>query len=92
MACMQESDHAVHAPVVVPTDPEYAPESVALDGGWIEWGGGDCPVLGSTIVEIQLRNGDGDTDKAVKFDWSVGIPGRRMPCGSDIIKYRLSKP
>ena len=27
------------------------------DDGWIEWGGGDCPVPKGTLVDIRLRDG-----------------------------------
>lgn len=52
---------------------------------WIEWSGGECPVGGDTIVEVELRAGMTCIDSAknlrwVHFDW----PG-------DITRYRISQ-
>lgn len=66
MALQAETDNADNAHVVVPPQPEYAPESVAIDDGWIEWSGGDCPVLIGTVVEVRLRNGFTYADSAMK--------------------------
>ena len=87
-ALKAEAMASVHESKPVEKATEPAPDA----DGWIDWAGGECPVFGSTIVEIQLRNRDDDTGPAGSFDWSVGVPGRRIPCASDIIKYRLSKP
>lgn len=51
-----ESDHAAHAPVVVPPQPEYAPESVAIDG-WIDHDGNGCPTDESCYVFVFFRDG-----------------------------------
>lgn len=56
----------------------------ALDknDGWIEWGGGECPVDGDTIVEVKLRK---TNPRAGDFTWShYGID-------CDIIAYRIHR-
>lgn len=90
MAAQQESDHAAHAPVVVPPQPEYAPESVAIDDGWIEWSGGDCPVDPDTIVRYRLRGYDGifGSCRAKLLSWNMDFA---RP-SADIIAYRVIKP
>lgn len=50
---------------------------------WIPWAGGDCPVGGAVIVQVEGRNGGLDTDKARLYDW-YHIGG-----DDDIIAYRL---
>lgn len=50
-------------PVVVPQPPEYAPDSVALDDGWIEWSGGECPVDYGSYVWVIFRDGEKSTTK-----------------------------
>ena len=52
---------------------------------WVEWGGGDCPVLDCATVDIELRNGrtlDGVPPGA--FNWSHG------DVGDDIVRYRIA--
>lgn len=61
-ALQAETHHAATAPVVVPPQPEYDPDSVAFVAkpdadGWIEWRGGECPVPENTRVEYRLRSG-----------------------------------
>lgn len=55
------------------------------DGGWIEWGGGECPVSGDTYVEAMLRNGFEDTAKASEWNW------KHDEEGGDIVAYRVVK-
>ena len=51
---------------------------------WIEWGGGECPVKGATLVDIKFRNGDIIRGyKPRHLDWRLdGDIG-------DIIAYRV---
>lgn len=52
--------------------------------GWIEWGGGECPVGSYSKVETRLRCGlYSDADEARLIYWNH--TGR----GSDIIAYRI---
>lgn len=57
--------------------------------GWIEWGGGECPVDSYAIVEVKFRwhnQHQYRNDRAGDFDWAHA--GRN----SDIIAYRLQQP
>lgn len=64
--------------------PEYAPESVGLDGGWIEWGGGNCPVGLNDRVDVVFKSGAMHTACAGAFGWCHhGI-------GGDIVKWKLA--
>lgn len=61
---------------------------VASDNdGWIEWGGGDCPVAADALVEVKLRNGTEWTGRDAEYrdywDWS------HDEIGGDIVAYRL---
>lgn len=50
---------------------------------WIPWAGGDCPVGGAVIVQVEGRTGGLATDKARLYDWyHIGGDG-------DIVAYRL---
>jgi len=64
-------------------------------GEWIDWGGGDCPVIAGTIVDIHDR--DGQIHEAVEalnhwsnqdYHWTY-----EPPCAKrcQIIAYRLSQ-
>lgn len=57
MALQAETDNADNAPVVVPPPPEYAPESVAIDDGWIDHDGNGCPVDNESRVFVAFRDG-----------------------------------
>lgn len=67
------------------------------DEGWIEWGGGECPVPKGTLVDVQYRDGcpkfrlpanvenpENWSDAGPVFWLNEGIAG-------DIVAYRLSK-
>ncbi len=57
------------------------------DDGWIEWGGGKCPVPVETLVWVKFRNGVVSTSAgtAYVFRWSHGTG-----CDSvDIIAYKV---
>lgn len=56
------------------------------DDGWIEWGGGDCPVEIGTLVEFEMRDGDKDTAMGAVLDW----PHENR--SDDIIAYRVIEP
>jgi len=67
---------------------------VTLDDndGWIEWGGGECPVENGTRIDTKYRNGS--TEQNVP----TGEPGTRTSCDfwvhedyeNDIVAYRLT--
>lgn len=52
--------------------------------GWIEWGGGSCPVGGEEIVDVNFRGGGGSRSwHAGTFDWT------HIGAALDIIAYRV---
>lgn len=64
--------------------PAAEPEPAAPDaGGWIEWGGGECPAGQDAHVEVVLRSGDVCGGLAVRFHWDH----RDQP--GDIVRYRV---
>ncbi|MBD8241344.1 hypothetical protein IFT95_03930 [Pantoea agglomerans] len=54
------------------------------DDGWIEWGGGECPVADHVKVEYQLRAGAKGSEPAKRLEWRH--EGKRH----DIIAYRIT--
>lgn len=66
------------------------------DGGWIAWGGGECPVSRGTFVDVQYRDGAEEfglpaltvialTRDATQVFW------RADGVNEDIIAYRIAK-
>ncbi len=56
--------------------------------GWIEWGGGECPVEPSTKIGVRYRNGG-------EFHRNITAASQRWSNNgwpADIIAYRLHKP
>lgn len=71
------------------TREQYEAALAAKDDGWIEWGGGDCPVSGDTVVEVKYRNplpGHINNRQACYFPWS------HEDDDGDIIAYRMHHP
>ena len=58
--------------------------------GWVEWGGGECPVGEDVVVEIKTRDGEIQLDQAYWWNWSheEGSPVKDR----QIIAYRINKP
>ena len=74
------------------TSEQYEAALAAKNDGWIEWGGGECPVSDSTIVEVRYRNGEvKDAAPADFYEWGHGRP-HFATTGLDIIAYRLHQP
>lgn len=67
----------------------------AADDGWIEWGGGECPVPGGTPVEVRHRGGRKLIGSALwnngmmSCNWRVFNPNDPSPRYTDIIAYRV---
>ena len=72
--------------------------AVVGDDGWIEWGGGECPVAKGTFVDIRVRDGREELNLAANM-----ITSGRNPDAScafwqhdgvrgDIVAYRLTRP
>lgn len=82
----------------IPQD-EPAEESVEDDGGWIEWGGGECPFSFDESEQLRLdvcfRRGDGVSDVGAhrvvfSHDGQPGHPPGRE-AALDIVKYRKGR-
>jgi len=63
----------------------------ALDDGWIEWGGGECPVEPGTAIEVRMRVRDHCAMRMVRdftsrsaYDFWL-----HQDMGNDIVAYRL---
>lgn len=71
--------------------------ALAKNDGWIEWGGGECPVEKGTLVDIRIRNGKeshgvraNESTNGVTPDASYAF-WRKDENGGDIIAYRLHR-
>lgn len=54
--------------------------------GWIEWGGGECPVKSDSIVDVRFRSGDEEkANPACRWYW------KHDGSHSDLIAYRLHR-
>lgn len=68
----------------VPRDKYEA--ALAKNDGWIEWGGGECPVEHGTLVDVRFRDGDDDRNiEANHLLWN------HEKWSADIIAYRLHR-
>lgn len=78
------------------TREQYEAALAAKNDGWIEWGGGECPVKKGTLVDVRYRNSEEPQD-------AIGVPAlsgngtqylfwRRDGFNGDIIAYRLHQP
>ena len=58
--------------------------------GWIEWGGGDCPVREGAIVDVRLRSGQvRSLVSADSFIWTHGYYHYLPKTDADIVAYRV---
>lgn len=64
----------------------YPAEPAADADGWIEWNGGECPVGGGLIVDVEFNCGQVVSGASGGFSWL------HEWVYSNIIKYRLHKP
>ena len=71
-------------------------ETPVPDDGWIDWGGGDCPVHPDTLVHVMLRCWDSQSRRERELDASAGPASiyRWAHIGSigDIVAYRVFRP
>lgn len=82
------------------TRDQYEAALSAKNDGWIEWGGGECPVPTGTLVDARYRNGEENhhVGAGIFFDDTGSNPDRNAEDwnndGSplDIIAYRLHQP
>lgn len=78
------------------TREQYEAALAAKNDGWIEWGGGKCPVEKGTLIDVKWRDGKIDTEIPAK----IRCPSRDRQAiiwhhaghELDIIAYRLHKP
>lgn len=69
------------------TREQYEAALASKNDGWIDWGGGDCPVDGREMVDVIFgRGGRISTNIADCWRWN------HSGTDSDIIAYRLHKP
>ena len=82
-----------HATAII-TRADWEAERARIAGGWIAWGGGECPVPEGTLIDIKCRDGQ-------RRDYvECGTYGTRTNqmfwdhCydGAEVIAYRLHKP
>lgn len=67
--------------------PAAKPEPAAPDaGGWIEWGGGECPVDTKLLVDVEYPDGTACKRFAGEFRWDWRYNGKD---GGDIVRYRV---
>lgn len=77
---------------------EQYESALAASDGWIEWGGGGCPVETGVLVDIRIRNGKESHGVRANENTAGVSPDASYPfwrkdgTGGDIIAYRLHKP
>lgn len=72
------------------TREQYEAALAAKNDGWIEWGGGECPVPGDTEVLIKCKSeGAWDFRRKQRAD---GVSWTHNDSALDVIAYRLHKP
>lgn len=81
------------------TREQYEAALAAKNGGWIEWGGGECPVEKGTLIDVKWRDGRIDDSIQAKVSHGPESPNKRNAIGwrhfgiaHDIIAYRLHQP
>jgi hypothetical protein len=61
--------------------------ALAASDGWVEWRGGECPVLSSEVVVVKFRDGQ------IRYPYSAdGYSWHQDGEWDDIIAYRLQQP
>lgn len=69
-------------------------ELVPIEGEWIEWNGGECPVPKGTKIDVKYRDGKVAINQFIQ-EGNYPIPAARFWVkdnhGSDIIAYRIVK-
>lgn len=64
----------------------------AKNDGWIDWPGGEFPVIESTMVDVRYRDGSiHKAQRADSYEWGHGY-AHFVTTGADIIAYRLHNP
>jgi hypothetical protein len=74
------------------TREQYEAALAAKNDGWIDWPGGECPVIESAMVDVRYRDGSiHKAQRADSYEWGHGY-AHFVTTGADIIAYRLHKP
>lgn len=80
---------AIDYTTAIITREQYEASLAAKNEGWIEWGGGECPVEKGTLVDVKLRCGSVTRKRSGEsLDWQHD---GQYELGA-IISYRLHKP
>lgn len=81
------------------TRDQYEDALAAKNDGWIEWGGGVCPVEKGTLVDVKYRSGEinqhvkaGVPDNGGSIDTASAVRWNKIGAEYDIIAYRLHQP
>lgn len=81
------------------TREQYESALAAKNEGWIEWGGGECPVPRGTLVDVKYLCGDvnrhikaGELDSSGSIDTAFAVRWSKLGAEYDIIAYRLHQP
>lgn len=81
------------------TREQYEAALAAKNEGWIEWGGGECPVPRGTLVDVKYLCGDvnrhikaGEPDSSGSIDTAFAVRWSKLGAEYDIIAYRLHNP
>lgn len=88
-------DHRKHGETGVKiTRDQYEAALAAKNDGWIDWGGGKCPLHHGAIVDVKLRNGSTKyAQEALSLEGYASYPfWRKDDTSGDIIAYRLHQP
>lgn len=89
---------AVDYHAVIITRDQYESALAAKNDGWIDWGGGECPVEKGTLVDVKWRDGRIDDGIPAKISHDLdsskrnAISWRHHGSSHDIIAYRLHQP
>lgn len=64
-------------------------DAASLNGDWIDWSGGECPVAPETLVQFHVRGAPNLTSSVRRAD---GLSWPHLPqfANLDIIAYRLA--
>lgn len=74
------------------TREQYEAALAAKSDGWIEWGGGECPVSDNAMVDVRYRDGQiHKAQRADSYEWGHGY-AHFVTTSAEIIAYRLHQP
>lgn len=95
---IEVTELAIDWQTAIITREQYESALAAKNDGWIEWGGGECPVEKGTLVDLRYRNSEKFPDTFGTIALAVGgygATGRHWNHDgypNDIIAYRLHQP